>query len=98
MHNTLIITNPEQLEEIVLKAISQALKPLNFQANQGKPNKKWLTGKEVQELLNCSTRSLQHLRDSRQIEFSQHARKIMYPADGIEKFLSHNIVKSRGKR
>lgn len=95
MLNPIIITSPEQLEEIVQKAITEALKPLAFQTSQGTPNKKWLTGKEARELLNCSERSLQHLRDTRQIEFSQHARKIMYPAEGIQKFLQGNLVKAR---
>ena len=95
MQNLIIITDQQQLETIVKQAVAQALQPITSNATQGKPNKKWLTSKEVMDTLNCSARTLQHLRDTRQIEFSQHARKIMYPADGIEQFLQKNTVKTR---
>jgi hypothetical protein len=55
--------------------------------------KDWLTKDEVLEMTGWSSRTLQYMRTSRQIPFSKHNRKIMYPSAGIEQFLKdHNVI------
>jgi excisionase family DNA binding protein len=52
----------------------------------------WLTRQEMKKLTGWSDRTLQNLRDSGQIPFSQHGRKILYPRAGIMEFLEANTV------
>ena len=55
--------------------------------------KEWLTKEELTELTGWSSRTIQSLRDTHQIPFSQHGRKILYPYDGIMEFLEENHIK-----
>lgn len=97
MNNTLLITEPTQLQAIIKSAINEALQGFTGAEKQGTPSKKWLTSDEVKDLLDISGRTLQHLRDTRQIPFSQHGRKILYPFDGINQFLCDNLIKKGNK-
>lgn len=56
--------------------------------------KPWLTKEELMDLTGWSSRTIQNLRDTRQIPFSQHGHKILYPRKGIMEFLENNHVKS----
>lgn len=60
--------------------------------SQGTSKKDWLTKEELINLTGWSERTIQHLRDSRQIPYSQHGRKILYPYKGICEFLERNLV------
>lgn len=58
-------------------------------------NKAWLTIEDLIELTSWSRRTIQHLRDTRQITFFQHGRKILFPRAGIEDFLEGNCISRR---
>lgn len=58
-------------------------------------NKAWLTTEDLMELTSWSRRTIQHLRDTRQIPFFQHGRKILYPRAGLEDFLKENSISPR---
>ncbi|MBO6794717.1 MAG: helix-turn-helix domain-containing protein [Balneolaceae bacterium] len=61
--------------------------------------KDWLTKEELMEFTGWSSRTIQHMRDTNQIPYSQHGRKILYPRIGIEEFLeNHYISHRRDKR
>ena len=93
--SSVIVTTEEQLRGVVAsvlrEVVSEALPPLVRRAT----SKDWLTREEVKELTGWSDRTLQHLRDTRQLHFAQHGRKIVYPADGVEEFLRSNRVAAR---
>ncbi len=57
--------------------------------------KEWLTKTELEKLTGWSGRTIQHMRDTRQIPFSQHGRKILYPRDGILSFLKDNYIQPK---
>ena len=59
-------------------------------------SKKWLSGEEVMELLHIKSKTtLQDLRDSGKIRFSQPEKKmILYDADSVEEYLNQNIKKT----
>lgn len=90
-----IVTDAAAIERIVgesvRRAMESALPPLVRAATQ----KPWLTKADLKALTGWSDRTIQHLRDTRQIPFSQHGRKITYPTDGIEAFLQANGVPAR---
>ncbi|MCH8475518.1 MAG: helix-turn-helix domain-containing protein [Opitutales bacterium] len=58
-------------------------------------HKEVLTKEELMKLTGWSSRSIQNLRDTRQIPFSQHGKKILYPYDGILEFMKKNHIKPR---
>lgn len=93
-----ILTDTETLARLIQEATERALRdqlpPLVREATR----KSWLTKDEVRSLTGWSERTLQHLRDSRQIPFAQHGRKILYPTAGIEAFLAkHRVLPNRAK-
>ena len=58
--------------------------------------KEWLTKQELMKLTGWSSRTIQHMRDSKQIPYTQHGRKILYPREGIMKFLEANYIRPKG--
>ena len=62
--------------------------------------KPWLTPSEASELTGFSTRTLRHLRVSRQVTFSQRGRLILYDAEDLRALVHAGKVgaRSRGAR
>lgn len=88
-----IITNAADIERVVRDAVRQALSGTlpDMVAEATRP--KYYTPESVRELTGWSPRTLQHLRDTRQVEFIQHSRKILYPSKELHDFLErHRIV------
>lgn len=75
------------LKEILIEEIPKLIKDLG--------KKEWLTRQELQTLTGWSSRTIQHMRDTRQIPYSQHGRKILYPREGIIEFLKANYIHPR---
>jgi hypothetical protein len=53
-------------------------------------NQTILTSKDVCEILNISSRTLQNYRDKRIISFTQVGRKLFYRHQDLEAFLNNN--------
>ena len=87
------ITEKEVLESAIQKAVSEAVSDLVPLLIRKATAKEFLTKEELQELTGWSSRTIQNLRDTRQIPFSQHGRKILYPYDGMMEFLKENHIK-----
>jgi len=58
------IPNKEELEEAIYKAVQQALREEMPEIICKATRRKWLTTEEVMEMLQCSRRHIQYLRDS----------------------------------
>ncbi len=56
--------------------------------------KDWLSTEEVMEMMNVSRRTVQNYRDEGKIPYTQDGRKILYPREGVEKFLRANMIKA----
>ncbi|SMO84225.1 helix-turn-helix domain-containing protein [Gracilimonas mengyeensis] len=92
MNESVIVTTEIQLEKIFSKLfekkISETLPDLIAEATA----KPYLTKEELMDLTGWSSRSIQNLRDTDQIPYSKHGRKILYPRKGILEFLqAHHI-------
>lgn len=81
--------------EELRKLLQEELKAIHGNLINNK--KDWLTKEELMNMTGWSARTIQHLRDTRQIPFSQHGRKILYPYSGIVKFLEKNTVSPKSK-
>ena len=88
-----IVTDPDQISEIIERIIKQALEHHLPPLIKRVARKPWLTKQELKELTGWSNRTIQHLRDTKQIPFSQHGRKILYPTEQIEQFLKDHSIK-----
>jgi len=82
------------VEPVLRSLISELLPDLVRKATR----KPYMTGQELADMTGWSKRTIQNLRDTRQIPFVQHNRKILYPSDGIEQFLQEHRVMDRSSR
>lgn len=83
----------------IFSAIDQARKTLQLAVANYRPligSERYLTGEEVCGLLHISPRTLQTLRDTRQIPFTVVSeRNILYPESGIRETLTKNYRPTR---
>jgi excisionase family DNA binding protein len=86
------IPTKEDLEEIVSRTVQKTVKEALPEAIHKATRKKWLTTDEVMEILQCSRRHVQYLRDSEQLPYSQNGRTIRYHIEDVENFLNEGKV------
>ena len=92
MNESVIVTTETQLEKIFSKLFEKQINTTLPQLVKEATAKPWLTKDELIELTGWSSRTIQHMRDSDQIPYSKHGRKILYPRKGILEFLeAHHI-------
>lgn len=53
----------------------------------------WIDNQEACLILNVSLRTLQNLRDTRQIAYTQLERKVYYKREDIQKYIDKHCVK-----
>ena len=92
-HSTkLTIITDDDLDLMIQIAVEKALiKSINSLEDKLIKHS-YLTKAEVIELTGWSDKTIQNLRDHKQIPFTKHGRKILYPAKGIYDFLKLNKV------
>lgn len=89
------IPTKEEFEEAILRAVRKVMREEMPELVRKATRKKWLTTNDVMEMLQCSRRQVQYLRDSRQIPFSQNGRTIRYNVEDVEDFLNESMVKNK---
>ncbi len=92
MENKLTIISEGQIEDILKKTIDKAVKDSYSDLEKIILSNQYYTKEEVLKMTGWSERTLQNLRDTKQITYSQHGRKILYPVKGILEFLDRNTV------
>ncbi|PAU95369.1 hypothetical protein CK503_04020 [Aliifodinibius salipaludis] len=86
------IPTKEEFEEAIYKAVRKVMREEMPALIRKATRKKWLTTNDVMDMLQCSRRQVQYLRDSRQIPFSQNGRTIRYDIEDVEAFLNGGKV------
>jgi excisionase family DNA binding protein len=86
------IPTKEDLQDIIKAAVKETVDKSLPAAIRKATRKKWLTTDEVMEMLQCSRRHVQYLRDSEQLPYSQNGRTIRYDVDDVEAFLNDHKV------
>ncbi len=89
------IPTKEDLEEIIDRRIKKNLNDVLPKAIRKATRKEWLTTDDVMEILQCSRRHVQYLRDSEQLSYSQNGRTIRYHIEDVERFLNSQKVEAR---
>ena len=95
MDNKLTIIAEGEIEDILKKTIEKAVRDSYSDLEKIILSNQYYTKEEVIEMTGWSERTLQNLRDTKQIAYSQHGRKILYPVTGILDFLDRNTVKPK---
>lgn len=89
------IPTKEDLKEFIRDAVKQTVNESLPGAIHKATRKKYLTTDDVMEILQCSRRHIQHLRDSGSLPFRQTGRTIRYDIDEVEAFLNRGKVNSK---
>ena len=84
----------EDLKEIISEEVVALRESLLGEIKRA-VEKPYLTNSELMEITGWSNRTLQHLRDSRQIPFIKHGNKVLYDSTEIHSFLENHKIKSR---
>ena len=93
MQNTkLTIIADDDLNIIIQNAIDKALLKSINSLEDKLIKHSYLTKAEVIKLTGWSDKTIQNLRDHKQIPYTKHGRKILYPARGVYDFLKLNTV------
>lgn len=93
MQNTkLTIIADDDLDRIIQTAVEKAIHKSINSLEDKLIKHSYLTKAEVIELTGWSDKTIQNLRDHKQIPYTKHGRKILYPAKGIYDFLKLNTV------
>lgn len=82
------IPTKEDLQEIISKAVQDTVDKSLPGAIRKATRKKWLTTDEVMDMMQCSRRHIQYLRDSDQLPYSKNGRVIRYDIDEVEEFMN----------
>ena len=90
-----IAVDPEQIRLLLAEAVRDVIKDELPALVQQATQKPYLTGKEVEEMTGWSRRTLQSLRDNREIPFVQDGRKILYPTQEVRAFFEARSVRTR---
>lgn len=92
MNNTAYIPSKEEHKRVVEQAVRDTIINVLPEAIRKANQKEWLSTNEVMEILDCSRRHVQHLRDSGQIVFYQQGRSIRYKYSDIIAYLNKGKV------
>lgn len=86
------IPTKEELDEAIYKAVQKVMRQEMPEIVRKATRRRWLTTDEVMDMLQCSRRHIQYLRDSNQIPFSQNGRTIRYNVEDVEDFLKKSLT------
>jgi len=83
----------QTIQKAVKDAVAEAMKDIHKIIREG-TTPPYLTKEMVMEITGWSNRTIQHMRDTRQIDFVQHGRKILYPTDELYEFFENHRIKA----
>lgn len=93
-----VVISPEELTELIQNAVERSVEKHVPGVLREATKKQFLTVEELSALTGWSRRTIQYLRDSRQIPFYQDGRRILFKTDEVEKYLESKKIKARGKQ
>lgn len=90
--NEIVVSEKHDLTKLMREVFREEAKAIIPEIVRKATEKPWMTKQELMDLTGWSSRTLQHLRDSHQIPYSKHGRKILYPRDGIMEFFKEHEI------
>jgi excisionase family DNA binding protein len=90
-----VILTPEELTDLIENAVERSVGKHIPGAIRAAIKKPYLSTYELIQLTGWSRRTIQHLRDSRQLPFYQDGRRIIFKTDDIEKYFESRKIPAR---
>jgi hypothetical protein len=94
--STAYISTKDELKEAISSEVRDTLMDVLPAAIREASQKQWLDTADVMDILQCSRRHVQHLRDSEQLEYYQTNRTIRYKYSDITAYLNDGKVAAGG--
>ena len=91
-----VVLQENELQELIEGAVERSMAKYIPGAIRQATKKQFLTVDELSELTGWSRRTIQYLRDSRQIPFYQDGRRVLFKTQEIEEYLESRKVRARG--
>jgi 3-methyladenine DNA glycosylase Tag len=96
--STAYIPTKQELREAISKEVRDTVLDVLPAAIREAKQKEWLDTADVMDMLQCSRRHVQHLRDSEQIIYHQTGRTIRYKYQDITAYLNEGKVAAGGAK
>ena len=93
--SSVIVTERSQLKELIETVVREVSKETVPEIVKKATEKPYMTKEEVLDMTGWSSRTMQNLRDTNQIPYSKHGRKILYPRQGFMAFLEDHEISAR---
>lgn len=93
--NEIIVSEKRELEQLMREAFREEAKAIVPEIVRKATEKPYLTKEELMELTGWSERTIQSLRSNKQIPYSKHGYKILYPRQGIMDWLEANSIQPK---
>ena len=90
------IPTKEEYKRIAYQQAKKAFGDALPEAIREATRKQWMDTADVMEMLQCSRRHVQHLRDSEQLEYYQTNRTIRYKYSDVIAYLNNGKVAAGG--
>lgn len=95
MNNQLpILISQDDIREIIRESVRAELAESLSKLIKRATKKEYFTSKEVRDLTGFSSRKLCYLRDEGKIDFVQHGKSVMYPAEPLFEFLERHHIRA----
>lgn len=91
------IPTKDELQKAITEAVETAVAKKLPEIIQKATRKSHYTIDKACQILSVTRRHLQHLRDTDQISFVQHGRKIYFRAEDLDKFFSNNYINNEAE-
>ena len=86
------IPSKDELQKAISEAVEAAVTSKLPDIISKVTRKPYYTIDEACEILSVTRRHLQYLRDSNQISFVQHGRKVYFKAEDLDQFFNDNYI------
>lgn len=86
------IPSKDELQKAIEEAVESAVAKRLPEIIRKATSKSHYTIDEACKILSVTRRHLQHLRDTQQISFVQHGRKIYFRAEDLDTFFNRNYI------
>jgi len=96
--STAYIPTKQELREAISKEVRDTVLDVLPEAIREATQRQWLDTADVMDMLQCSRRHVQHLRDSEQLEYYQTNRTIRYKYSDVIAYLNEGKVSGGGAK
>lgn len=92
---SVVVMDPDELRQMIADVVARTVTEKVPEIVKSLTQDEYLTTEDVEAEFKISKRSQKHYRDSRQIPFTKHQRKIFYRREDVERFMESNRIPAR---